>query len=117
MVDSIATAQIRADQVPALIHQVVRRISPLDPRAVGDTLRLSEDLGYDSLALAELSFTLEDLFGLSTLTPDRVLTIDEVRDVVSLIEQALADDRAHLPARSDVEKLFKRNRAVSLPPG
>lgn len=117
MVDSIATARIRPDQVPAVIYQVVRRISPVDPQAVEDTFRLSEDLGYHSLALAELSFTLEDLFGLTTLTPEQVLTIDEVRDVVSLIEQALADDRAHLPAQSDVEKLFKRNGAVSPPPG
>lgn len=40
-----------------------RRARPL-PRTLGESLKLREDLGLDSLALMELAFKLEELFGI-----------------------------------------------------
>lgn len=50
--------------------------------ALRDTDRLVEDLGYDSLAIAEIVFFIEDLYGLALSNQDlrSIRTIGELRD-------------------------------------
>jgi acyl carrier protein len=55
-----------------------------DAAAVTDATRLLQDLGYDSVSVAELVFFLEDLFDLSISTDDikGVVTIGDLRACV-----------------------------------
>ena len=60
------------------------------PEPLADTLRLQEDLGLDSLALTEMAFKLEDLFGITV----------EMREVVHI--QTVGDLKAFLKRRLNV---------------
>jgi acyl carrier protein len=66
--------------------------------AIGDGTRLFEDLGYESVAVAELVFFIEDIFDL-TITNDEILaarTIGELRACTArkLAEKARAANGA-----------------------
>jgi acyl carrier protein len=58
--------------------------------SVNDSTRLIEDLGYDSVAVAELVFFLEDLFDL-TLTNDDILGVRTIAELRSCVNRKLAD--------------------------
>ena len=69
---------------PSALQEVViaavvdYRPSATGPQAaVSDRTRLVEDLGYDSVAVAELVFFIEDLF-------DLAITTDDIRDVSTI---------------------------------
>jgi acyl carrier protein len=53
--------------VRALVRTVVIELSPERVDEAGSDARLLEDLAYNSLALVELAFTLEDEFDLSPI--------------------------------------------------
>ena len=108
---------VESDLVPAVVHEVVRLIAPHAPAQVTGQLRLIHDLGFHSLALAELGFTLEDLFGLDAVTPERAMTLREVGDIVALIEGALAEGTARRPEVADVDEFCARYGAVWDPKG
>jgi acyl carrier protein len=78
-----------AGAVEAVVIAAVVDYRPTGSAAVGtvtDGTRLIEDLAYDSVAVAELVFFLEDLFDV-TLTNDDILgvrTIAELRGCVNL---------------------------------
>jgi acyl carrier protein len=97
-----ADAVLRTDQVPLVVAETVRLIAPHPFARLGAEHQLIDDLGFHSLALAELGFTLEDLFSLDAIAPERAMTLQSVGDIVALIEQALTDDQAQLPAVADV---------------
>jgi acyl carrier protein len=64
-------------------------------RAAGlpaDDLRLIEDLGYDSLAIAELVFFLEDLFKV-TISTEEIRNVSTVGDLHTFVIRKLAGDR------------------------
>ena len=98
-----AYQQFRATGEAAAAHQVIlAAVSDHRPRqdAVVDwdapataTLRLVEDLGYDSLAVTELVFFLEDLFEVSIRTHEisAIATVGELRTFVA---QKLAEKSA-----------------------
>jgi acyl carrier protein len=107
---------IDAGQVTAVIHEVVRLIAPV-ATAVTDEQGLVNDLGFHSLALAELGFTLEDLFGLDAVTPEQAMSLSTVGDVSALISRAVADSEATLPPVADVSSFCERYGAVWNPRG
>ncbi|WP_327299440.1 acyl carrier protein [Streptomyces sp. NBC_01387] len=94
---------LQADLVPAVVHQVIRLVAPQAPQHLRSDHQLIGDLGFHSLSLAELGFTLEDLFRLDSITPERAMALRTVEDIVDLILNALAQDAAELPATSEVE--------------
>jgi acyl carrier protein len=66
------------------------RPSGLGPVAsVSDGTRLIEDLSYDSVAVAELVFFLEDLFDL-TLTNDDILGVRTIAELRGCVNRKLA---------------------------
>jgi acyl carrier protein len=72
------------DDVLALINEVVAELAPGQGEPTR-TARLIEDLGYHSLALLELAFSLEDEFDLDTIdepTARKIVTVQHVVDHV-----------------------------------
>jgi acyl carrier protein len=57
--------------------------------AVNDGTRLIEDLGYDSVAVAELVFFLEDLFDV-TLSNDDILCVRSIAELRGCVNRKLA---------------------------
>jgi acyl carrier protein len=58
------------------------------PEVLRDELRLKEDIGLDSLALTEMAFKLDDLFGISIETSD-VFGLETVGDLKALLKRRL----------------------------
>jgi acyl carrier protein len=102
--DSALHAQVLpAEQLPVAVRQMVRLVAPHRPERVTAEHQLIGDLGFHSLALAELGFTLEDLFALDAITPERAMTLRTVGDLVQLIEGALNEGSARLPSQEDID--------------
>jgi acyl carrier protein len=76
------------------VRTTIGGMSPLGTRAARSTDRLVEDLGYDSLAMIELSLQLESQFGLSELSQDDAEDITTVRDIEDLVERMSAGTEA-----------------------
>ena len=65
------------DHQPAHAKKTVELIAP-------DTARLMADLGFDSLALAEIVFFLEDLYQV-TITNEELMSITTVRELRTFV--------------------------------
>lgn len=82
-----ATGSARRSEadVRALVRTMVLELSPERDDAAGPPARLLEDLSFNSLALVELAFTLEDEFDLSPIeetTARAITTLGAVQDHV-----------------------------------
>ncbi|MBV9447203.1 MAG: hypothetical protein JO345_15080 [Streptosporangiaceae bacterium] len=81
-----AGAERRAESdVRTLVRSMVIELSPERDESAGAGARLIEDLAYNSLALVELAFTLEDEFDLSPIdetTARQITTLRAVQDHV-----------------------------------
>jgi acyl carrier protein len=99
---------VRADDIPDLLGTLVRLIAPVRVMRTEPGHRLIADLGYHSLAVAELGFTLEDLFRVETFSPETAMTVERVEDVTGLIRRHLAEGDARLPECSEVDAIFAR---------
>ncbi|WP_433662898.1 acyl carrier protein [Nocardia sp. CA-128927] len=72
------------------VRKLVHAMAP-DPQAsTGDSQRLIEDLGFDSLRLMELTVVLERSFGLPRYKPEQLVGVRRVGDVISLVAATLA---------------------------
>jgi acyl carrier protein len=89
--------------VPEVIRHAVRMVAPVTVENVTGTDRLIGDLGFHSLALAELAFVLEDLFQLDPITPEQAMSIDQVSDIEQLIATALKEGIAEVPTLALIE--------------
>jgi len=75
------------DTVRARVREIITRLAP-NPGALpppGEHARLVEQLGYDSLALLELAFEVEETFGLRPMdvqTASTIHTSDELEAYV-----------------------------------
>ena len=81
-----------------LLRDILVRDYKLDAAALTPTTPL-EELGIDSLGLAELLFTIEDEFGIA-MTAINAPRLETVGDVVCAVEAAIAarDSAALAPA-------------------
>ncbi|MFI6599330.1 acyl carrier protein [Nonomuraea sp. NPDC050536] len=80
------SSEAKADQdVRAKVRSIIIQVAPNPEGVRADETRLVEDLGYHSLALLELGFTMEDEFDLPPLDQSQVqhiTTVEEVEDLV-----------------------------------
>jgi acyl carrier protein len=82
-----------------LIRHLVAELTPGSEEVSVANPRLVEDLGYHSLALLELAFTLEDHFDLEPIEQDAAQSIVSLNDVE---EYVVAKLREKLAAGSPV---------------
>lgn len=79
------------DNIEQRIRALLIRDFKLDPGALTREARLDE-LGVDSIGMAELIFNVEDEFSLKL--PDVAVQLSSFGDVVQFIADAMADQRA-----------------------
>lgn len=80
MTESVTSARTEAE-VRASVRAVVLELAPNGDDSAPSDARLAEDLGFHSLALLELAFTLEDEFDLPPIeeqTARQITTIGAV---------------------------------------
>ena len=88
-----------ADAVQRVVLAAVSEHGPrgsavaTEPSTATNNLRLVEDLGYDSLAIAELVFFLEDLFEVSIRTHE-IQSIATVGQLRTFVAQKIAEKSA-----------------------
>ncbi|MEH1123246.1 acyl carrier protein [Micromonospora sp. CPCC 206061] len=73
------------DEIRAGVRSIVTELAPETESEASDDARLVDDLGYHSLALLELAFTLEDQFDLDPIEQERAQDISTVRDIANLV--------------------------------
>ena len=80
------TVQHEESEARALIETIILEMAPSSEGRDAEDPHLVDDLGYHSLALLELAFTLEDEFGLPSITEEEgraiVQTVRHVQDYV-----------------------------------
>jgi acyl carrier protein len=108
MTDIATQDQIGAEEVPDLLVTLVGLIAPQREGEVTLEQTLIGDLGYHSIALAELGFTVEDLFRFETLTPETAMSLERVGDIVELVGKHVADGTASLPEVAEVDAICAR---------
>jgi hypothetical protein len=74
--------------LPGMIAFHLPQKAPRPPGLLEDHLRLSEDLGLDSLALAEMAFKMDELFGVPIETRE-VAGIATVGDLKAFLRRKL----------------------------
>jgi hypothetical protein len=74
--------------LPGMIAFHLPRGATPPPPVLAGTLRLKEDLGLDSLALTEMAFKLEDLFGFEVASGD-VAAVRTVADLQAFLKARL----------------------------
>ncbi|WP_460060586.1 acyl carrier protein [Streptomyces sp. YKOK-I1] len=73
------------------VHAIIAEVGRTDPGTVTRTLRLTDDLGFDSLQLIQLAVALEERFGISEVEETAMLDIVTVGDVEELIAKLAGD--------------------------
>jgi len=96
--DSTAVSAVLDDwteeKVRSTASAIIKELAPSTEPVCEPDSRLVEDLGYHSLALLELAFTLEDEFDLDPIDEETARGITTVRDVEETILRMLAETKA-----------------------
>lgn len=108
---------VATGEAAPVVTQLLRLIAPHPPQEITAEQQLIGDLGFHSLALAELGFSLEDLFGLDAITPERAMTVKTVGDILDLVEQAVAAGEGAVPPDEDVRDFCAQHGADWAPQG
>ncbi len=78
------------------VRRLIGEMSPLGSRTAQPTDRLVEDLGYDSLAVIELSLQLESQFSLKPMSQDDATAITTVGDIEDLVVSSSTEAAAEI---------------------
>ena len=92
MLGTVATAE--DNHVRARVRAIAARLAPAAPAEVGSQARLVDDLEYQSLALLELAFALEEEYGLAPIDEAIAARIRTVGDIEGYILTQLRQRQA-----------------------
>jgi acyl carrier protein len=93
------------------VRTIVAELAPEEGvPEVTDDHRLVEDLGFHSLAVLELAFTLEDQFDLDPIEEDRAAGIKTVRDIADLVVAELRGPGCPEPLRDQALQRVDRGQ-------
>ncbi|HEX4225563.1 MAG TPA: acyl carrier protein [Pseudonocardiaceae bacterium] len=104
MTDS--TDLIDAQLVPDVIGQLAYLIAPIKIDGVNQDTKLVDELGFHSLALAELGFTVEDVFDIETLPQESTMSLETIGDIVKLAQEHIDKGEATLPTVTSLQTVF-----------
>lgn len=86
-----------------VIAEFAQRLAPARPASVDIDDELVRDLGYDSLAMVELQFAVEELFQLEPLPADEALSIWTIRDLVELVDERVSGGAGRMPDEATLD--------------
>jgi acyl carrier protein len=75
--------------VMAVVRDFIPKTHPLPPGPLPETSKLMPDLGFDSLALSEMIFFLEDLFGVR-ISNEEIMSVRSVSELRQFLRKKLA---------------------------
>ena len=75
--------QLTMSDLKLLVHQIMDDAGRDAPSTWKSTLRLREDLGFDSLELAVLTVRVEAVFGVDVFADGVVQTVGEIEDKIA----------------------------------
>lgn len=78
-------SEVEREKVRAGVRSIVDRLAPEPGRGCEGGTRLVEDLAYDSLALLELAFAVEEAFALKPMDMLSASAIRTVEDLESYV--------------------------------
>lgn len=83
----------RPEDLDAVVYAILEDFIPRKPApslatCPGDT-KLMDDLGYDSLAITEIVFFMEDLFGIS-ISNDEILKVRTIEDLRRFVRKKVS---------------------------
>lgn len=84
---------MEANAIRDNIKQSIARITGIPPEQISDTASYRDDLGLDSLAIAEIAVDAEMCFG-TKIPNDRLSEVETVADAVRLVSEHLSLARA-----------------------
>ncbi|GAA1767215.1 acyl carrier protein [Luedemannella helvata] len=76
-------------EIRSVVREIVLELAPEGAAEAPEDAGLVEDLGFHSLALLELAFTLEDRFDLDPIEQERAQAIRTVGDIADLVIEEL----------------------------
>lgn len=82
-----------AEQIAARVREIVGELCPLGEREVKSADEIIADLGYDSMAMVELSLVLESEFDLEPVDDDQAVDLITVGDVEELVARMVQTAR------------------------
>jgi acyl carrier protein len=85
------------EEIRLQVREIAAAMSPLGKRTVQSSDRLVEDLGYDSLAIVELSLQIESRLGLTALAQDDGADVVTVADIEELVMRSAPGGIAGTP--------------------
>lgn len=85
-----SVADLRVVVQAALLDFMPKKPGAAPVTSPADSARLIEDLGFDSLAVAEIVFFFEDLFGVS-IQNQEILALQTVGDLHAFVERKLSE--------------------------
>ena len=77
--------------IRATVRAITLDLAPTKPEEEIEDANLIDGLGYHSLGLLELAFTLEDEFGLPPISEEQARSIVTMRDVENYVVAKLAE--------------------------
>lgn len=77
----------RPIETRAAVEALVRDMAPDPVDGLDDSIRLVDDLGYQSLRLVELTMALEETFGLPPFERSDLTGVTTVGDVLTLVDR------------------------------
>jgi len=90
--------------VETIVRRMVGHFAP-EPTALADPdALLLDDLGYSSLRLLELAFTLEDLFSMDPATMGEAPPVGTVGELVAFLDERVAEGAASVPPMENVDE-------------
>jgi acyl carrier protein len=87
-----AMEDLLTDDIRHEIRAMIAEMAPSATETPSENARLAEDLGYDSLALIELAFALEQKFQLPRMGDTSVQHIHTQKDVEDFVIELLGGD-------------------------
>jgi len=74
-------------EITKKVKELIAELCPAEIKDMDDSSHLTDELGYHSLALVELAFSLEDMFDLEPIDQAVAKNINTVGDIINYVTE------------------------------